>query len=307
MLSRRWRVVLLAVLIAVSGVVLTLFLRAGTWAGADQIASTLGFFLALGGFLLGIASLVMQIAAARVESARSAAVDGTAMAADHTGGSPERAGSRLKLRSVVRIGTPVTAAGAGGCLVEIALGATVALTVGALICLAAAPGAPAAIEAPREQAGPGPVAGSEYPWPGAAQLPQQAWEQVTTARPRTVTLTAEQQVAVTASGLVAGRAGSVPGQPGAVLVSGSDGSLRIAGSPGVVYDLQDPSLDEAGPVGTPDACSAELPGEDGSYELPTDQLIGFCAPLPGPTYAIVVVERGSAAVTVRASFYRLRR
>ncbi|MGW4941219.1 hypothetical protein ACWEOZ_06460 [Actinoplanes sp. NPDC004185] len=125
-------------MIAIAGVALTLFIWAGSWAGSDQIASTLGFFLGLAGLGLGVITLLMQIEASRSTAGQQQlqpldADKATAPPNKDSTQLPKIRRRRLRLKWKIRLGAPAAATGAGGCLVEGALGATVASSIAAIV------------------------------------------------------------------------------------------------------------------------------------------------------------------------------
>lgn len=126
MLRRNWRIALIIIMIAIAGTALTLFIQAGSWEDADPIASTLGFFLGFAGFILGVTTLLLQISANR-STQQQAPQETTPPPSPHQ--RPLR-----KIRWILRLGAPTTAAGgAGGCLIDMALGATVLSTTPAML------------------------------------------------------------------------------------------------------------------------------------------------------------------------------
>lgn len=145
----RWLMSLLAVTCLLGAIGIILFFRAGTWQRSDPIASTLGFVLAFLSTILSIRALFTQQKQTQNElepghpksRAKDAGDTSTTPAqsdpagvlpahnisrAPTTGGPPGRPPA---FRWLIRLGSPTAAAGAGGCLVDIALGAVALVAV----------------------------------------------------------------------------------------------------------------------------------------------------------------------------------
>jgi hypothetical protein len=141
MLSGKWRITLILAMVGVAIAALGLFIHAGSWSSADPIASTLGFFLGLGGLILGLVTLLLQVRANREQRLHLGA--GAKPKLEDSKAAKSKPGaqrhSQIKFRWLMRLGTPSAAAGAGGCIVDIALGATILSSVGAMT-LAVSPG-----------------------------------------------------------------------------------------------------------------------------------------------------------------------
>ncbi len=143
-------------------VAVILFLRAGSWSGADPIGSTLGFVLGFGGLVCGILALLIQLRSSQPPPAAAGSQPPPAVTGERATVKPRR---RAKLRTVFKLGSPVAGAAGSGCLFDLALGATIVMTASAMmIYLAGGPYEPPepGPNPSRTQATPRPLTGNMF-------------------------------------------------------------------------------------------------------------------------------------------------